>query len=89
MKNSILLTVNIFHKIASCLIGNQIEKNFALLRVSIHHSYYLIASLLCKNDKKPIQEIILVNDEAGFSTISHPKIGSELPYSGKREHLTC
>jgi len=45
--------------------------------------YYLIASLFCKNDKKLIQEILLVNDEPGFSIISHPEIESEFPYAGK------
>jgi 4-amino-4-deoxy-L-arabinose transferase-like glycosyltransferase len=45
--------------------------------------YYIIGSLLCKDDGRLLEELIYVNDGPGYATIVHPKSESGFPYSGK------
>jgi 4-amino-4-deoxy-L-arabinose transferase-like glycosyltransferase len=63
------------------LIFEEEERNIAQ---AIHPPlFYLLASLLCKNDGKLIQETVLVNDGPGFNTITHPANESTFPFLAK------
>jgi hypothetical protein len=58
------------------------EKNFVAM--AFHPPlYYLIGSLLCKDDGKLIEEEIFINDGPGYNNVSHPKNERDFPYSGK------
>ena len=62
----------------------KLDQEYTHIAQAIHPPlYYLIASLLCKNDGKVLSEQLIVNDGPGFNTITHPKHEGELPYSGK------
>jgi len=45
--------------------------------------YYLIGSLLFRNDRGLLEEEISVNDGPGYTCITHPKREAQFPYSGK------